>query len=105
MALMPHTSSEKRRFSRSPWRGHRSEPKDESAKLRQRSVDDLWVLREEVAAILERKLSIERERLEDHSRTISALSHVDRRRRPYPKVLPKYLNPKNPNETWSGRGK
>ena len=24
---------------------------------------------------------------------------------PYPKVLPKYRNPKNPTETWAGRGK
>ena len=28
-----------------------------------------------------------------------------RQRRPYPKVLPKHRNPKNPAETWSGRGK
>jgi DNA-binding protein H-NS len=26
-------------------------------------------------------------------------------RRPYPKVEPKYRNPNNPTETWSGRGK
>jgi DNA-binding protein H-NS len=29
----------------------------------------------------------------------------DRPHRPYPKVLPKYQNPTNPAETWSGRGK
>ena len=28
-----------------------------------------------------------------------------RQRRPYPKVFPKYRNPKKPAETWSGRGK
>ena len=28
-----------------------------------------------------------------------------RARRPYPKVLPKYRNPKNRSETWAGRGK
>jgi DNA-binding protein H-NS len=26
-------------------------------------------------------------------------------RRPYPKVRPKFRNPANPAETWSGRGK
>ncbi|WP_246670302.1 H-NS histone family protein [Bradyrhizobium stylosanthis] len=26
-------------------------------------------------------------------------------RRPYPTVRPRYRNPKNPPETWSGRGK
>ncbi len=26
-------------------------------------------------------------------------------RRKYPRVFPKYLNPKEPSETWSGRGK
>jgi DNA-binding protein H-NS len=26
-------------------------------------------------------------------------------RRPYPKVQPKFRNPENPAETWSGRGK
>jgi hypothetical protein len=35
----------------------------------------------------------------------SASNNSVRQRRPYPKVLPKYRNPKNPAETWSGRGK
>jgi len=28
-----------------------------------------------------------------------------RERRKYPRVLPKYQNPNEPSETWSGRGK
>jgi DNA-binding protein H-NS len=30
---------------------------------------------------------------------------VIKARRKYPRVLPKYRNPKIPSETWSGRGK
>ncbi|WP_271586891.1 H-NS histone family protein [Bradyrhizobium sp. CCBAU 53415] len=32
-------------------------------------------------------------------------TQLARKRRPYPPVRPKYCNPKNPTETWSGRGR
>jgi DNA-binding protein H-NS len=31
--------------------------------------------------------------------------NVTRERRAYPRVFPKYRNPNEPSETWSGRGK
>jgi DNA-binding protein H-NS len=37
--------------------------------------------------------------------SISANARVKRAKRPYPKVFPKYRNPKNRSETWAGRGK
>jgi len=35
----------------------------------------------------------------------SELGEKRRDRRPHPKVLAKYRNPNNPEETWAGRGK
>ena len=79
-----------------------------SSSLRARSIDDLWTLHEEVSSIVVERISTEKAKLEERLRKIESagnavgLNHV---RRPYPKVLPKYQNPKNPGEKWSGRGK
>jgi DNA-binding protein H-NS len=75
------------------------------------SVDELWTLYEQVSSVLAEKISTEKAKLEERLRKLGKLettSHaisLDGVRRPYPKVLPKYQNPKNPAETWSGRGK
>jgi DNA-binding protein H-NS len=74
------------------------------------SVDELWNLHEQLVAELAAKIEIEKANLEDRLRKISsnrsqAAIGAQRNRRPYPKVLPKYRNPKNPGETWAGRGK
>jgi DNA-binding protein H-NS len=69
------------------------------------SVGELLSLHEEVNSILARKLKEEKARLEERLREIKGPTRPDRPRRPYPKVLPKYQNPTNPAETWSGRGK
>jgi DNA-binding protein H-NS len=71
------------------------------------SVDDLSSLHEQLTSILVRKIEQEKARLEERlSRlNINPAISPDRPRRAYPKVLPKYQNPKNPAETWSGRGK
>jgi DNA-binding protein H-NS len=77
--------------------------------------DELWRLHEELTKILaekigEEKLKLER-RLAQLSRQTSEKTvpadrqEGDRPRRKYPKVLPKYVNPSSPLETWSGRGK
>ena len=76
--------------------------------LKSIAIDDLWELHERVVAKLTRELSTEKARLEERLHTLGSASNIitsDRQRRPYPKVLPKYRNPKNPAETWSGRGK
>jgi DNA-binding protein H-NS len=74
-------------------------------KLQEMSAEELWTLHEEVASLLSSKIVAEKAKLDERHRKISGLSNLEQKRRSYPKVLPKYHNPKNPNETWSGRGK
>jgi len=71
------------------------------------SIDELWHLHEEVASSLAHKLAEEKAKLEERLRFLKDSSAIgaSRSRRAYPKVLPKYQNPKNPAEKWSGRGK
>jgi DNA-binding protein H-NS len=76
-------------------------------------IDQLWSLHEQVTSTLARKIAGEKAKLEKRLRWLenSSLENSsnaigpNRPRRPYPKVLPKYQNPKNPAEKWSGRGK
>ena len=80
----------------------------ENSDLKSMSSDELWKLYENVAAELPGKIATEKATLEERLRKIESAARVTclgARRRPYPKVLPKYQNPKNPAETWSGRGK
>ena len=80
----------------------------ENSDLKSKGIDDLWQLHEQVVAKLARELSMKRARLEERLHKLGSVSKVitsHRQRRPYPKVLPRYRNPKNPAETWSGRGK
>ena len=72
------------------------------------SVDELWSLHEEISSILERRLAEEKAALERRLRQLKpdgASNGFQPARRPYPRVLPKYRNPAEPAETWSGRGK
>jgi DNA-binding protein H-NS len=79
----------------------------ESNTFESMSIDGLSSLHERLTSILARKIEEEKARLEERLRQLH-INHAispDRPRRPYPKVLPKYQNPKNPAERWSGRGK
>lgn len=72
------------------------------------SLDELWILHQQVAASLTQKMLLQKARLEERLQKIELAEHavrVDNKRRPYPPVRPKYRNPKNPAETWSGRGR
>jgi DNA-binding protein H-NS len=69
------------------------------------SMDELWSLREEITHVLSSKLAEEKAQLEEKLRKLGAAFPRDRKRRPYPPVLPKYRNPARPSETWAGRGK
>ena len=72
------------------------------------SVDELWILHEEVSSMLEKRLTEEKAALERRLRQLKpegAGPAFQRVKRPYPRVLPKYRNPAQPAETWSGRGK
>src|SRR5215467_1897964 len=75
--------------------------------LKSMSVDQLWELHELLVAELGRKIAAEKARLEERLRKLGPAGggKLKRERRPYPKVVPKYRNPKDPGETWAGRGK
>jgi DNA-binding protein H-NS len=74
------------------------------------SADDLWALHAEVSALLTAKISAEKLELERRLARLKGRVAVQgdsatAKRRPYPKVFPKYQNPVDTTETWSGRGK
>jgi DNA-binding protein H-NS len=71
------------------------------------SLDELWALHEDVSALLVKKITAEKLELELRLSQLRGKSDTKENvsRRPYPKVLPKYQNPAEPSETWSGRGK
>lgn len=81
--------------------------------------EELWLLHEELTKILAEKIAAEKRELE---KRLAQLNRPDQSseaeggtaktgmgqpapRRRYPKVMPKYCNPLQPTETWSGRGK
>ncbi len=77
-----------------------------NSNLESMSTDQLWEVYELVVAELARKIAAERDVLELRLRKLGvADTELRRERRPYPKVFPKYRNPKNHSETWAGRGK
>lgn len=83
-------------------------------------LDDLWALYEQIGTVLSSRIVVEKQQLEQrlarlHGRkefdkavrgeVETSKEGLDRPRRRYPKVFPKYRNPAVPAETWSGRGK
>ena len=79
----------------------------ETQALRSMSIDELWNFHEQLVGELSRRIAAEKTRLEDRLRKLGS-APVGKKggveRRPYPKVHAKYRNPKNPAETWAGRG-
>jgi DNA-binding protein H-NS len=75
-----------------------------SKQLQSMSIDELWDLYEKVDSTLADKLQAEKAKLEERLRRIEGRIE-GRVRRSYPPVHPKYKNPRNPAEIWSGRGK
>lgn len=72
------------------------------------SLDELWMLHQQVTASLTQKMLVQKAQFEERLHKIGLADEAtpfDRKRRPYPPVRPKYRNPKNPAETWSGRGR
>jgi DNA-binding protein H-NS len=75
-----------------------------ATELKSMSIDDLWSLREQVDSILSSKISEEMQYLNRRIRQIEPRIFRGHARRPYPPVQPKYQNPRQPSETWAGRG-
>src|SRR6266850_6589582 len=72
------------------------------------SIDELWALHLEIDVALTRRISAEKNQLDQRLRQLelgASGAKVGREPRPYPRVLPKYQNPDKPSETWAGRGK
>src|SRR4051794_29248279 len=83
------------------------------------SIDEMWQLHEEIGRLLSVRLTSEKRELEKRLAQLrrekemrqlespdgQPLRDAPRERRKYPRVFPKYRNPQEPSETWSGRGK
>jgi len=83
------------------------------------SLDQLWSLHEHISNLLSARIISEKRELEHRLVQLnrgkasresvvvepSPGANPPRQRRQYPRVLPKYQNPAEPSETWSGRGK
>jgi DNA-binding protein H-NS len=78
------------------------------------SIDELWALHEELATALAARLTSEKDMLEARLQQLNQRGPGPRPakpkvlsggRRAYPAVVPKYRNPDDSSETWSGRGK
>ena len=66
--------------------------------------EELWTLHEEVRAVLSARIAAEKRVLEERLDQLDNQTNTSQRR-PYPPVRPKFRNPDNPAETWSGRGR
>src|SRR5262249_17879369 len=73
--------------------------------LNSMTLGQLYELHDIVVAGLSAKIVAEKAILEVRLRKLGFVNEARSERRPYPKVLPKYRNPKNRGETWAGRGK
>jgi DNA-binding protein H-NS len=82
------------------------------------SIDEMWQLHEEISQLLTVRLASEKRELEKRLAQLryekempsaeladGQSENVAGERRKYPRVFPKYQNPNEPSETWSGRGK
>lgn len=74
------------------------------------SIDELYLLRQDIAAVLAAKLVAKKDALEKRLQQLPILpgsreATESKPRRPDPAVTPKFRNSERPSETWSGRGK
>jgi DNA-binding protein H-NS len=78
-------------------------------KLESMSIDELWELHKDVSAVLAKRIKNKIHKLENISEALAGASDLQpcevAKRRPYPKVPPKFQNPEHPEQTWAGRGK
>jgi DNA-binding protein H-NS len=80
------------------------------------SLDELWLIHEQISDVLSERILTEKRELESRlaqlrrgsaarEPVVMDLETNGRSKRKYPRVFPKYQNPSAPGETWSGRGK
>ena len=77
--------------------------------LESMSIDDLWEFRQEVTSVLEKRIRNKIHMLENMVEVLEFAPNMQPaeapKRRPYPKVPPKFQNPERTHETWPGRSK
>jgi DNA-binding protein H-NS len=78
--------------------------------LNKMPLEQLWLLHQKIALILARRIEAEKAVLDARLQQLELRATGNAKtppkgRRPYPQVFPKFRNPANPAETWSGRGK
>ena len=69
------------------------------------SVEELWKIYEEISDRLEAQKLAEKKILERRLVDLHPAKIDLKARRPYPPVVPKFANPDDPSQVWSGRGK
>jgi DNA-binding protein H-NS len=78
------------------------------SELERMSVDELWGLHTNLTKTLAAQIIAEKAKLEGWLAELTGQNGLQKKptaRRSYPPVRPKFCNPNNPTETWSGRGK
>ena len=65
------------------------------------SVDELWEIHEEISKL---QILAEKKMLEGRLNSLPPAKTDLKARRPYPPVGPKFANPDDPSQVWSGRG-
>src|ERR1700752_1073214 len=77
--------------------------------LQSMPIDQLWTLHETLRSMLATKVQAEKrqleKRLEELGCTFRTLLGEVGPGQPNPKVSPKFQNPEQPSQTWSGRGR
>jgi DNA-binding protein H-NS len=69
------------------------------------SVEELWEIHEEISKRLEAKILAEKKKRELRLNSLPPAKTDVKAHRPYPPVVPKFANPDDPTQVWSGRGK
>ena len=90
----------------------------EKSDLEAMPLDNLWALHERISRFLSERMTAEKQQLEARLQRLNRVNQAHgpiepkansvksgSPRRKYPKVLPKFQNPKAPFETWTGRGR
>ena len=79
------------------------------ADFKSMSIEELWALYQDITGYLERSLLREISKLDRFlcriHRSDGNTARMRQVRRSYPELLPRYQDPRNPTERWSGLGK
>ena len=76
-----------------------------TSKFASMSVEELWEIYEEISKLFEARMRDEKKMLKRRLSSLLPANIVLKASRPYPPVVPKFANPDEPSQVWSGRGK